>query len=53
MISSNYYYLIRTCRIVEFAILADHKVKLKENEERAEYVDLARELKNKWLWYQL
>ena len=47
----------RTCWIVEFAIPADHRIKLKENEKWDKYLDLARELKNcgiwKWLWYQL
>ena len=35
----------RTCRIVDFAVLADHRVKLKESEKRDKYLDLARELK--------
>ena len=35
----------RTCRIVDFAVPADHRVKLKESEKRDEYLDLARELK--------
>ena len=35
----------RTCRIVDFAVLADHRVKLKECEKRDKYLDLARELK--------
>ena len=34
-----------TCRIVNFAIRADHRVKLKENENKYRYLDLARELK--------
>ena len=38
----------RTCRIVNHAVLADHKVKLKENEKRDKYLDLARELKKLW-----
>ena len=29
---------------MDFAIRADHKVKLKENEKKDEYLDLAREL---------
>ena len=37
------------CRIVNFAVPIDHKVKLKESEKRDKYVDLARELK-KNLW---
>ena len=36
---------MRTCRIVNFAVPADHKVKLKECEKRHKYLDLARELK--------
>ena len=31
---------------VEFAAPADHRVKLKEREQKHKYVDLARELKN-------
>ena len=34
-----------TCRIVDFAVPADHKVKLKESEKKDKYLDLARELK--------
>ena len=30
---------------MDFAILADHKVKLKESEKRDKYLDLAREMK--------
>ena len=36
------------CRIVDFAILLDHRVKLKENEKRDTYLDLTRELKKLW-----
>ena len=38
----------RTCRIGDFVIPADHRVKLKESEKRNEYLDLARELKKLW-----
>ena len=38
----------RSCKIVDFAVLADHRVKLKESEKRDKYLDLARELKNIW-----
>ena len=38
----------RTCWIVDFAILADYRVKLKESEKRDKYLDLARELKKLW-----
>ena len=34
----------RICKIVVFAVPADHKVKLKES-EKDKYLDLARELK--------
>ena len=32
---------LRNCRIVDFAILADHRMKIKENEKRDKYLDLA------------
>ena len=35
----------RTCKIVDFAVLADHKIKLKESEKKDKYEDLARELR--------
>ena len=35
----------KTCKIVDFAFLADHRIKLKECEKRDKYLDLARELK--------
>ena len=38
----------RTCRIVDFTVPADHSVKLKDNEKRDKYLDLARELKKLW-----
>ena len=31
---------------MDFAVLVDHRVKIKENEKRDNYLDLARELKN-------
>ena len=37
----------RTCRIENFAVSADHRVKLKESQKRDKYRDLARELKKK------
>ena len=45
-------------KIVHFAVLADHRIKLKESEKKEKYLDLARELKKKyrtWRWwlYQL
>ena len=38
----------RTCRIVDLAVPADHGVKLKENQKKDKYQDLARELKKQW-----
>ena len=35
----------RICKIVDFAVLADHRRKLKECEKKDNYLDLARELK--------
>ena len=35
----------KICKIVDFAVPADHRVKLKECEKRDKYLDLARELK--------
>ena len=34
-----------TCKIVDFAVPADQRVKLKENEKKDKYFDLARESK--------
>ena len=33
---------------MEFAVLADHRIKLKESEKKDKYLDLARELKKLW-----
>ena len=38
----------RTCKIVEFAVPADHRIKLKECEKKDKYLDLARKLKKLW-----
>ena len=38
----------RTCKIVDFALPADHRIKLKECEKKDKYIDLARELKKLW-----
>ena len=38
----------RTCKIVDFTIPADHRIKLKESEKKDKYLDLARELKKLW-----
>ena len=35
----------RICKIVDFAVLVDHRIKLKECEKKDNYLDLARELK--------
>ena len=35
----------RTCKIVDFAVPADHRIKPKESEKKDNYLDLARELK--------
>ena len=38
----------RTCKIVDFAVPADHRIKLRECEKKDKYLDLARELKKLW-----
>ena len=35
----------RTCKIVDFAVPADHRIKLKECQKKDKYLNLARELK--------
>ena len=35
----------RICKIVDFPVPADHRIKLKECEKKDKYLDLARELK--------
>ena len=35
----------KTCKIVDFSVPADHRIKLKECEKKDKYLDLARELK--------
>ena len=35
----------KICKIVDFAVLADHRIKMNECEKRDKYLDLARELK--------
>ena len=35
----------RICKIVDFAVPADHRIKLKEREKKVKYLDLARESK--------
>ena len=38
----------KICKIVDFAVLADYRIKLKECEKRDKYLDHARELKKLW-----
>ena len=38
----------RLCKIVDFAVPADHIINLKECEKKDKYVNLARELKKLW-----
>ena len=35
----------KICKIVDFAVPADHRINLKESEKKDKYLDLARELK--------
>ena len=54
LISASRPYLViinkkkRTCKIVDFSVPADHRVKLKESEKKGKYLELARELKKLW-----
>ena len=38
----------RTCKIVDFGVPADHKIKLKEFEKKDKYLELSKELKKLW-----
>ena len=38
----------RICKIVDFAVSADHRINLKESEKKDKYLNLARELKKLW-----
>ena len=38
----------KICKVVDFAVPADHRIKLKESEKKDKYIDLARELKKLW-----
>ena len=38
----------RICKIVDFAVSADHRINLKESEKRDMFLDLAREIKKLW-----
>ena len=39
---------MRICKIVDFAVPADHRINLKESEKKDKYLHLARETKNLW-----
>ena len=39
---------MKICKIVDFAVPVDHRIKLKECEKRDKYLDLARESKKMW-----
>ena len=38
---------MRNCKFLDFAVPADHRIKLKEWEKKDKYLDLTRELKKK------
>ena len=38
----------RTCKIVDFAIKADHRIKLEESEKKDKFLDIAGELKKNY-----
>ena len=38
----------KICKIVDFAVPADHRINLKEGEKKNKYLDLAREIKKLW-----
>ena len=38
----------RICKIVDFTVPADHRIKLKKCEKKDKYLDLAWELKKLW-----
>ena len=38
----------RSCRIVDFAVSAAHRVKMKESEKKEKYLDLDRKFKKLW-----
>ena len=44
----NYNDKKRTCKIVDFAVPTDHRIKLKECEKKDKYFDLTRQLKKLW-----
>ena len=44
-IQTNIQIIIIVCRIADFVILVDHRVKIKESRKKYKYLDLAKELK--------
>ena len=38
----------RICKIVDFAVPADHRIKLEKCDKKDQYIDIARELKKLW-----
>ena len=38
----------RTCKIVDFAVPADHRIELKKSEKEDKYLDIAREFKKNY-----
>ena len=38
----------KICKVVDFAVPADHRIKLKESEKWDKYLDVARELEKLW-----
>ena len=44
----NYQQNKRICKIVDFAVPADHIIKLKECQKKDKYLDIPRELKKLW-----
>ena len=39
---------MRICKIVDFAVSADHRINLKESKKKDKYLDLARDIKKLW-----
>ena len=39
---------VRICKIVDFAVPADHRINLKKSEKKDKYLNLAREIKKLW-----
>ena len=44
-----YIYIYITCKIVNFAVPADNRIKLKESEKKNKYLDLVREWKKNYV----